>query len=764
MANQIPIFDFSFGGTVENIEKLTEDLKKLKQTFKTLNPKDANFLTLGNEIKVAENQLKTLNAVTKDGVNSLGGINKEVKFAGGSYGELKQKIELAKKALLDMNTAEIDGSNELKELNALQNQRIEIEKKIPSLFQERIKGAIDESNSLKQLKADLKSAQSAALNGDGQAAKKVAELKDKIDDLKDSTKSLQGSGVERLNTSMQLLTQGFADFDAEKVKTGFKGIGAAMSAIPLILLIEGIKALIENFSEVVKFAKEITNTFSASEQAVRNLTLATEAETIANKGLISQYDNQIELLTAQGGKEKEITELKKKKILVEIAEAENIVSLNAAKVAEVLLNDSITESINRVTASLLRKIGQDDAANALEKVILQDKKERAKEELKSIQDAQIGIAASKTALQVLDIEDNKKQIESAKKTAEEKKKIWLEEADSFQDKVLEEQRIEKENSNELQKIWENESDIWFNIQLENNQKDKDLKQQQLYDNVTIANTNLINARLEGGDLLKAKIDKLNAEKEIELANAEDSEVKKAEIAAKYREQENQLKASQYSNELQQAESLVNSLAALSDSLYVIRRSNLQKGSEEDRRLAKQQFDVNKAFAIGTTLINGAVAVTNAFATLPYYANIIAAAAAGVTTTASVAKISAQKFQYFDGGFTQQGDPTEQAESIGNSQFHKGEYVIPNKVLSTPTGGMMASQLESMRKGFSKSNISGFFDGGFTARSASSTAMNNSNLQNSILESISSMPAPIVKVTDINKVSRRNEVSVNVSGL
>ena len=105
-------------------------------------------------------------------------------------------------------------------------------------------------NSVKELKAELKAAQSAALNGDGKAAKRVAELKDKMDDLKDTTKSLQGSGVEKISSSFSLLGQGFKDFDTDKITTGFKGVGSAMKAIPIFLLIEGISYLVENWKEL----------------------------------------------------------------------------------------------------------------------------------------------------------------------------------------------------------------------------------------------------------------------------------------------------------------------------------------------------------------------------------------------------------------------------------------------------------------------------------------------------------------------------------
>ena len=82
------------------------------------------------------------------------------------------------------------------------------------------------------------------------AGKKLAELKDKIGDLNDSTKTFTGSGVERLTSSFRLLSEGVATFDFDKIKTGFKGIGAAMSAIPIFLVIEGLKLLWDNFDKV----------------------------------------------------------------------------------------------------------------------------------------------------------------------------------------------------------------------------------------------------------------------------------------------------------------------------------------------------------------------------------------------------------------------------------------------------------------------------------------------------------------------------------
>ena len=51
------------------------------------------------------------------------------------------------------------------------------------------------------------------------AGKKLADLKDKVEDLNDATKSLKGSGVEKLNASFSLLSEGIGTFNGDKIKT-----------------------------------------------------------------------------------------------------------------------------------------------------------------------------------------------------------------------------------------------------------------------------------------------------------------------------------------------------------------------------------------------------------------------------------------------------------------------------------------------------------------------------------------------------------------
>lgn len=766
MANQVEIFNIDFGDTIQSIEKLKAELKETRKLFEAAKPNTAEFAKYSTEVKRLDGTIKTLNAATKENQNQLGGINTAAKFAAGSYGELKQKISAQTKALNELTVGTEEFNQAQEELIQLQAQRIEVEKKIPSLFQERIKGALDESNALKQLKADLKAAQSAVLNGDGAAAKKVAELKDKIDDLKDSTKSLQGSGVEKLNTSIGLLTEGFSNFDADKVKTGFKGIGAAMSAIPIILIIEGIKALIENFDVVVKFAKNLTDSFSDTERAVKQLTASTEKDTVVNKALIQQYSNEIALLQAKGGSEKELTELKKKKLLVELEELQNSARLRYAKVQEVLANDDLSESILRASIAAAKKIGADKLAEEGEKELAKQKKERYKDDLDAFRESARQVSEAKTSLQILDIEYNKKQVEAAKNRAEQIRKTDIEqynESIKIRDELIREIEEKEAAANAMMIAQEKEATA---IMLGLIQEIEDKEKQAYINKVALADANLLNVQRNGTHYLEAQLELLNAEREQELANTELTEAQRAEIINKYREQEKQLNEKYYSNNLQSASNLTASLGDLSNSLFDLKRSNLQKGSEEDKEAARKQFNLNKAFGITTALIQGAVAVINASASVPYLpVGLAASIAATATTAATVAKISSTEFQYFDGGYTKKGDPTQKAESMGKAQFHNDEYVIPSRVLNTPKGSLIASYAEGMRKGMANPlpHIGGFFDGGFTANAVSKNAVSANNLTSELSSVISKMQV-VAKISDINRVSKQNEVGINISSL
>lgn len=72
-------------------------------------------------------------------------------------------------------------------------------------FSIKIDGVDREIKSLSDLKKAKQDATAAFLKGDKDAAKALADLKDKTEDLSDATQTLKGSGVEKINASFNQL-------------------------------------------------------------------------------------------------------------------------------------------------------------------------------------------------------------------------------------------------------------------------------------------------------------------------------------------------------------------------------------------------------------------------------------------------------------------------------------------------------------------------------------------------------------------------------
>lgn len=118
-----------------------------------------------------------------------------------------------------------------------------------------IKVAIDSADadkSIKEIKqslADLKKVKAGDKLFDD-AQKAAVKYREKLDDIKDAAGAAAGSGVEKLTNSMNLLKEGFVNADPGKLGIAMKGLGAAMKAIPIFLIVEGIRYLVENFEKL----------------------------------------------------------------------------------------------------------------------------------------------------------------------------------------------------------------------------------------------------------------------------------------------------------------------------------------------------------------------------------------------------------------------------------------------------------------------------------------------------------------------------------
>lgn len=477
----------------------------------------------------------------------------------------------------------------------------------------------DASMSLKQLKAELKSAQSAALNGDGKAAKRVAELKDKMDDLKDTTKSLQGSGVEKVTSSFGLLGEGLRNFDFDKIKTGFKGIGTAMSAIPVFLIAEGVSYLIENWKELSegngilakslqgitwvfeKLGEEInalTDTLGLTNTALEkqgeaiksNAEKATEALSVQN----AEFDRQIRVAKASGESTIEI-EKKKQQAIIDT-------NLLIAKQEQAFIGAAIR------------------GGEAVDK----QHYERLNGALEAIRNAKVS-----------EFEINK---EGEKKNKDE----YLKNLDAKK-KADDEARHAKYK------------------------KDQELIMQALEDEEYLKAQDELDKKkaMEDADALaQYQADKLNYSAQLQ-----------EEISANKKisdEQERQRKLQQADEDIAIARNVAQSVQSLSDTVFAIKMAKVKKGSVEEEKLARRQFNINKALQLTLAGIDAAKAITTSLASAPLFvgtvpnpAGIAGLAAAITSSAAAIATIATKQFQPNGGGDT--SAPTVNLGSVGGGE-------------------------------------------------------------------------------------------------
>jgi hypothetical protein len=325
-------------------------------------------------------------------------------------------------------------------------------------------------SSLKELKEAIKAAkdeQIAMANKFGatsqeaiNASKKLAELQDSVDDLNDASKSLKGSGFEMLKQGFGDIREGLMNLDFDKVKVGLTGMGsgftsmgqqakAAFTGIKGAIAATGIGLLLIAVGAIYAYWDDIKGVVSGltSEQkrlnaeAEKNVKIAQD-----NLDIISQQEN---ILKLQGKSEKEILNMKiaataeaiqETKIKLHQQKATRDAQIDAAKRNKAILEGFI--SFVSAPIMLLLK-GIDLAGKAFGKDfglakgftgsiagLLFDPDEVAADVDSSILETEKGLralenasAGHKLAINNINKEANKKDIDGTKETGDTKAKI-----------------------------------------------------------------------------------------------------------------------------------------------------------------------------------------------------------------------------------------------------------------------------------------------------------------------------------------------------
>ena len=390
-----------------------------------------------------------------------------------------------------------------------------------------VKGAEKSISSFKDLKTAIKAAKDEQIAMSEKfgassveatnAAKKIAELKDKVDDLNDSSKSLKGTGFEMLKQGFGQVREGLMNLDFDKVKTGItamstgfmsmgksamtalQGIKGAIAATGIGLLVIALGAIYAYWDDIKGLVDGLTPELKKKNE------LAAERVKLADKAL---EDAQLEenALRLQGKTEKEILLIKeaalKKAIESRISaikqgEETKQSQIDAAKRNKEILQGLINFVSIPITALLYgidlagKAFGKDFGlaegfTGGLAKMVFDPDKVKA--------DSEAEIAANKLKLKQLEsqLAGNSLAINAIDtKAAEDKKKLGADAAKNSKEAA------EKELQNQLElqaKLLELQTQLI---------KDEEEKEQKILNNKFLADEKDLHNKKANAELIKA---------------------------------------------------------------------------------------------------------------------------------------------------------------------------------------------------------------------------------------------------------------------
>jgi hypothetical protein len=558
-------------------------------------------------------------------------------------------------------------------------------------LQIKIQTAIDTANAAKsvaELKKGLKDLQNLSLQvGEGAPGFKklvsaIGEGKDKIEDLNDSVKSLKGTGVEKLNQSFGLLKDSFSNFDPGKATTALKGVGTAMKAIPIFLVIEGIQLLIQNFDKVVAFfpsvnavIKKVTDAFYSLTDALGFTTHADDvltANTIKNsetrqKNATSEYDLQIRLAKA-AHKETTDLELQKQDAIIQTSNVVISELERRAKAGHTLteeeqksleeskknLKDAEVSKVEIVAKAEDDKLAKQKEANEKAAKLRKDAKDKFDAEQKKLAEAAKAEQEKNDAEELshtktlLSTKEKLEKDSVAAKLAQQQSYLELKMQQDIQD-VNDSKISEQAKSDAIVAIKTKElADIQaLKLADIDSKKAQDLIDLEDEYNKSNRSTEAYTAYQDSIKLIneKASSDKLKLTEDSEKSIIQiNKDAAKAKSDLEKKEKAERLANAQ--NSLAVAASVTTSLSNLSSLYFSAKSKGLKKGSSEELAAAKQQFKVNKALQLAQATVDGFKAVVSTFASTPGGPIIkgIAAGAAAAMAATNIAKIASSQFE------------------------------------------------------------------------------------------------------------------------
>ena len=472
----------------------------------------------------------------------------------------------------------------------------------------------------------------------------AATLNKRIDAV---NQTLGGSSTERAEMGYAKLQDSFKKLDFKGISQGFSILKTAIAATGVMLLVQGVTYLYENFDKLsqgsgglakaLRFVGDIiTDILKVGEQMLNWIT-----DTI---GLTNQLERDMEAMSKAAidgfTKSKEAlaeqTAEMDRNIKVAKAMGKNTVEMEIEK------QKAIIETNKQFLIGLEIKLRERAATEEERKLI--------KESAKAIKDAKAEIAV----IESNDAKDKKaKQKESDDKAKANREKQLADEKKLFSD--IQRERLASMSDRDKAAYMQLELDKQKAIEeIEATKASEAVKTQARYSAYQeyVLKVEALDKQIADKKLAEEEKAKADAEAK-RLADIEKEKQTTALLVAEKKKKDEEALAKEKAVEdarFQIAQNSVNSLQGLSDMYFLFKTKNLEKGSAEELRQAKRQFDINKGLQIASATIAGIQGVQNALSATSILPEPMATAfrisnaiAVGVASAANIAKIAASQF-------------------------------------------------------------------------------------------------------------------------
>jgi hypothetical protein len=566
----------------------------------------------------------------------------------------------------------------------------------------------------------------ALTGGESEALEKTMVKLQALMSLQQAIAGLEGAGDAFKN----LGKIGMKAFGSIKTAIGSTGIGLLVVALGLVYanfekiqdiatkLFPGISNLVSMFGNLITKATDFVGITDAGVRAAENLDKASK------KGL-DTGNKELELMKARGASAKEIYEYEKKLGQARITDLENV-----AKKGKGLSDEQQKEKEDIIQKNKIldaqetkrladeqekrnqKAIENKQKANAKAKELDDKRKEEINKLNSDINSDQEKVQEERDKMSMSEKEkeeyDVKKHYDNLKKEAERLKQdtTKIEELKNAQLALIDE-KFAKKAKDDLIKKQEDEAKIIADNYAEIDKLSRTAEENELAELADYYEKLLATEGLSQEQRAMLEEQWAQKKKDVEVGHAK----KAADELKKIEEEKRKDTYDTINASIQAFSDISNAAMALSDQVTKNRLANVEKGSAEEERILKKQFETQKAMQIAMALINGAQAVT-AILSVPDFtlgiASGIRIAAAGVTTGLTVAKIASTQFEGGGGGGESKGSKfanggllmgrkhAEGGVMTNFGELEGGEYVVNRE--ATASFLPMLEKINSMGSG------------------------------------------------------------------